>query len=1088
MIGARNRNASTHWRLIEMPPLVTRTKVILPRRRPDLLSRQRLVNQLYELLDYRLILVAAPAGYGKTSLLVDFAHQVEMPVCWFSLDALDQDPYRFINHFIAAIAEACPDFGEISQAVLNSTTTESFTPDNIIPTLVNDIYNHIHEHFLFILDDFHLVNESQPVVRFVNQFVHNTPETCHLVLASRSLNTLPDMPMLIARSLVGGLSFEELAFSPGEIQSLVLKNYQVTLSEPIAEQLAVETEGWITGLLLSAQSMWQNVAKPMQAARLSGIDVFDYLAQQVLEQQPEHIREFLLRSSLLEEFDDELCAQVFGQDRDWEALIDTIRQNNLFVLPVGDQGRWIRYHHLFRDFLQKRLGQSQPAQKERILQRLAGVYAQRQEWEQAYQAYQRLGDDPGAAELVEQAGPHFLRSSRIATLLDWIKNLPGDLREQKPELLSLLGAAEIMLNQVEQGRAHLEQAVDDLQRRGDEKKLALTLLRLATAHYFSGAFAQGLATGRRALEISKQENGLEDLQAEALKVIGQNLVAIGRVDEAIDNLTGALDRYQRLGYANNVAKTSLDLGLAFVNAGRYPQAHAAYQQALHLAESSGDVFEQATLLNNMAVLYHLQGEYSKAGAVFEEALQLTEKTGYSHLRPYILTSIADLYTELAADEPAQSAYQAARTVARMNADRFLLTYLDIAQASQARRHRQLAKSEELLASAQERAQKSSSDHLHALWLQEAGQLALAQNQLEQAVEVFSESAQRFRTGGLKVEAARTFLHLGYAHYLLNHLQASRQALQVAFQLASGLDSHNVLVISAQPAQEMLTAFQDDPDLGTEAAFLLNQVDQFQTRLPSLRRKVRPFASAVPFTPPQLTIKALGGMQVWLDGREISVPEWQNQRKVRELFFYILAHPAGASKENLGTVFWPDSSSAQLKLQFKNTIYRMRYALGQDVIQFENNRYSFNRSLDYDYDVESFRNSLEKNGGNQAQQMEGYRAALAIYKHPYLPEVEGVWVLPIREQLWRQYARTALQLSRYYLEAGKYEQSLEVANQILEKDACHEEAHRLAMRAYAAKGNQAGLKRHYQRCREALARELQAKPSPQTERLYQMLLR
>jgi LuxR family maltose regulon positive regulatory protein len=1067
---------------------VTRTKVLLPRRRPELLSRQRLLDQLYELLDFKLILVAAPAGYGKTSLLVDFAHQVDMPVCWFSLDPLDRDPYRFISHFIAAIAEACPEFGKISQAALNSVATDSFAPESFIASLVNDIYDNIHEHFLFILDDFHLVNDSEPVVNFVNQFTHTAPDNCHLALSSRSLPTLPDMPILITRALVGGLSFEELAFSAKEIQSLALKNYQVTLSDQIAEQLAYQTEGWITGLLLSAQSMWRNMAKPLQAARVSGIGIFDYLAQQVLEQQPTHIREFLLRSSLLEEYDDELCTQVFGKDQDWYTLIDTIRQNNLFVLPVGDQGHWVRYHHLFRDFLQARLAHTLPAEKTHILQRLGAVYAKRQEWEKAYQTYQRLEDNHSAAELIEKAGPHFLRGGRIATLLDWIEALPGDLLKQEPGLVSLLGAAEIMLGHVEMGKGHLVQAVGVLQSQADTQRLALTLVRLATAHYFSGDFAQALATGRQALEISQQEPGLEDLQAEALKVIGQNLVAIGQVDEAIDNLTRALERYQRLGYTSNVAKTSLDLGLAFVSAGGYNQAHKAYQQALRMAETLGDVFEQATLLNNMAVLHHLTGDYPQAGSTFEEALQLTEKTGYTRVRPYILAGIGDLYADLAAQEPAQSAYQKARQAAGMNQDRFLLTYLDIAQAAQERRYGRLARSKELLSAAEERVHKSSSEYLRALWLQETGQTALVENQPERAVEAFLESAQCFRKGGQKVEAARAFLQLAYAHYLQDHTNASRQALQKAFQLSSGLESRHILVVSSQPAQEMLADFREDPDLGTDAALLLNQIEQFQARIPTLRREVRPFTSAVPFSPPQLTVKALGRMEVRLDGREVSIPEWQNQRKVRELFFYILAHPDGASKETLGTVFWPDSSPSKLKLQFKNTVYRMRYALGQEVINFENNRYTFNRSLDYDYDIESFCNLLENNWENEQQQMEDYRAALTIYVHPYLPEVEGVWALPIREQLWRQYTRAALSLARHHLEAAEYDQSLDISNQILEKDTCYEEAHRLAMRAYAAKGNQAGLKRQYKRCREALARELQAKPSPQTETLYQTLLR
>ena len=226
---------------------LTRTKIVLPRRRADLLTRQRLLDLLFELLDHRLIIIAAPAGYGKTSLLLDLADRIEWAVCWYALDELDQDPQRLIAHFIASLAHRFPGFGKRATAILRSTASTSLNSDRFMATLVNEISEHIPEHFVLILDDYHLASDSEAIDGFLNRFVQEVDETCHTVVSSRTLLTLPDLPLMVARSQVGGLGFEELAFRYDEIQALVLQNYHLTIPESEAVELTRETEGWITG-------------------------------------------------------------------------------------------------------------------------------------------------------------------------------------------------------------------------------------------------------------------------------------------------------------------------------------------------------------------------------------------------------------------------------------------------------------------------------------------------------------------------------------------------------------------------------------------------------------------------------------------------------------------------------------------------------------------------------------------------------------------------------------------------------------------------------------------------------------------------
>ncbi|MBA4384020.1 MAG: hypothetical protein C0410_04735, partial [Anaerolinea sp.] len=292
---------------------VVRTKIIIPRRRTEILSRPRLLSILENVLDLKLLILAAPAGYGKTSLLIDFTYHTQLPVCWFAIDSLDADPQRFIAHFITAIANRFPTFGEASFSALSNLNQDSLNLDPVISAIINDAYEHITEHFVFVLDDYHYVRDNKPIDEFINRITLEVSENCHLVIASRTLLTLPDLTLLVARSQVGGLSYEELAFLPEEIKQLFSVNYHQSITEKAATDMVEQTEGWITGLLLTAQLSPKETSNRLRLARVSGIGLYEYLAQQVLEQQSDEFRLFLKRTSLLEEFDAVLCNQIFSQ-------------------------------------------------------------------------------------------------------------------------------------------------------------------------------------------------------------------------------------------------------------------------------------------------------------------------------------------------------------------------------------------------------------------------------------------------------------------------------------------------------------------------------------------------------------------------------------------------------------------------------------------------------------------------------------------------------------------------------------------------------------------------------------------------------
>jgi LuxR family transcriptional regulator, maltose regulon positive regulatory protein len=232
------------------------TKIVQPSRSRLLLHRSRLVDFLHQQIYRKLIILSGSAGYGKTALLVDFAHETNLPVCWYSLDASDRDPQVFLEYLIAAIYRRFPDVGARAQAVRSSgagsgdcnAVTEVTL---VIGALITEIQENISDPFVIILDDYHTVAESEAINHIIDTLLLLLPEKAHLILSSRTLPAGLALTRLAVRQEVAGLGVSELQFTAEEIRILLSQNYQIELSSEQATEIAERSEGWIAGILLT---------------------------------------------------------------------------------------------------------------------------------------------------------------------------------------------------------------------------------------------------------------------------------------------------------------------------------------------------------------------------------------------------------------------------------------------------------------------------------------------------------------------------------------------------------------------------------------------------------------------------------------------------------------------------------------------------------------------------------------------------------------------------------------------------------------------------------------------------------------------
>ena len=360
------------------------TKLNVPGLRPDLVPRPRLAQRLDEGRGQGLVLVCAPAGYGKTVLLAEWVRRGQHPVAWLSLDGGDNDPARFWRHTVAALDRVRPGIGERIGPLPGPPAPPSFEP--LVTALINEVAGQPDaDEVLLALDDYHVIS-SRLVHASLAFLLEHRPPGLHLALTSRS-----DPPLALARLRARGqlteLRAAELRFTPEEaaamLQQVAAAPGAVRLDGPLPDAvtaaLAARTEGWAAGLQLAGLSLRGQADVDGFVAAFTGSHryVLDYLAEEVLERQPGRVREFLLETSVLERLSGELCDAVTGRPGSQE-LLDQAERAGLFVVPLDEARGWWRYRHLFADLLRARLQAEQPGRVSGLHRNAAAWYAERE--------------------------------------------------------------------------------------------------------------------------------------------------------------------------------------------------------------------------------------------------------------------------------------------------------------------------------------------------------------------------------------------------------------------------------------------------------------------------------------------------------------------------------------------------------------------------------------------------------------------------------------------------------------------------------------------------------------------------------------
>ncbi len=574
------------------------TKLYAPSSRPSLVARPHLIDRLNDGLDGKLTLIAAPAGFGKTTLVGEWLATCQQPSAWYSLDEGDGDLVRFLSYLIAAFQTVSPSIGQETIARLQSPQTPPI--ESILTILLNELATIPNSHIL-VLDDYHVL-DAQPIDHAVTFLLDHLPPQMHVIITTREDPPLP-LARYRVRSQLTEIRATDLRFTPAEAAKFFNEVMGLDLSAEEIADLETRTEGWIAGLQMAALAMQglsqqgrANTASFIQAFTGSHRFVLDYLVEEVLQNQPEHVRSFLMQTAILGRLNGPLCESVTGSE-DGRGMLERLERGNLFVVPLDDQRHWFRYHHLFTDVLRARLSDEQPHQVPVLHRRASEWCEQNGLLADAIQHALAAEDFERAADLIELARPLLEKGTRDTITRSWVEHLPEPIVHARPALnlgyaWALLDAGDL---EAAKGRLQdVEQTLTAVDGTNtvvtDEAQYRAIPASLATAWVY---YAQ--ATGDIEGTINYAEQALvalpEDaytLRAQITGLLGLTHWATGDLDKAQHALQDAASFVHHAGNTLDTIPGAFVVADILMTRGQLHAARQTYEDALHLAAEHGE--------------------------------------------------------------------------------------------------------------------------------------------------------------------------------------------------------------------------------------------------------------------------------------------------------------------------------------------------------------------------------------------------------------------------------------------------------------------------------------------------------------------
>lgn len=1077
--------------------LLLHAKLAPPRLHRRLLVRPALQARLCEALDYRVTLVQAGTGYGKTTALVALADG-DLPLLWYSVGESDTDPQIFLSYLIAACTTGLPGLSDMSAALLHEHQGEGGSAIwvRVLDSLLSAVGDALSGPTILVLDDYHFVAGVSEIKALTERLITNAPHDLCIILSSRYPIAGGELLRWRARGEVLEFGRENLAFSTDEITALFRNVYGMDLTSRDVSTLALQTEGWPIALQMIWQGLRSGIARSLTELLsdrpASPAAFFDYLANDVLSRQPAELAAFMRETSLLRELTPAACDAV-RQTNNSAALLDQLRERDLFVIELDVNQ--LRYHHLFHEFLRQQGANDFALDSRR--RRAARFFASQGDEEEAIYHWLAARDYTSAAAAISRAGEAALRTGRLDTLANWIDALPPHVLTSSPRLISYLGDFYRLRSRFDEALSWYVQAEAACREHRDHAGVSRALRGQALVYIDQVRPAQAENLLQEALRLS---DGLEDRQARArlLDLLAENKLNMGKPTEA-EALRVEARTLREEGPVEDLLSVRVKL-----RTGRLAEARSILEEWVEDERQTSERGQNHMPRGNretvlvLSLIHSFCGEAERAVECAQMGISTGERLGSPFITAVAQIRLAHAWQLRAAGSPSRdesvTIYQRAIALGDSLAVRRIR-----AEASWGLT-RAYGFSGDLEAAA--RAAREGAEVSHWAgdeWIAAMIQLTLGASYvlaerpadglaiLERALDLLRECGDSFGRA-----AARLWMALAH-----NDMHQDQYAAACMENLLGLCTAHGYDFLLTRPG------FLGPPDPRRTVPLLLAaRAHGVHSEYVSRQLATLGLANLQAHPGYQLRVQTLGDFRVWRGTHEVEARAWQRD-KARQLFQLLITNRGRwIQRDEVVDVLWPYLSTEAAYRDFKVALNALGKALEPTrvndapctYIVRDVNAYRLRPEADLWLDSAAFTNACAEgtswiDADRHERGIAVLRRAIELYVGDYLPDAAYEdWATGERERLRSIFLHAADQLAGALVETGEDDEALEVCRRILAHDSCWERAYRIQMLIHTRQGNRPQALRCYQRCVETLDAELGITPTRSTRELYERIRR
>jgi LuxR family transcriptional regulator, maltose regulon positive regulatory protein len=1101
-------------------------KVVSPRLPQTILHRKSLIEKLNATLGgwefetkediphYKLVLLCAPAGYGKTTLLADFARHTSIPCCWYFLDPIDADKITFLEFLLASIRYRFPHFGVTLDPLLaRAISTDINHPadphlfNTFIDALVDAVAIEITERFALILCNYHEVNNCLSVNDLVNQLLRKIPPQCVLIIESRAVPSLEFASLQVNREIIGWDS-SILRFTVQEISELAILQNMTPLSETEAEQLAVSFDGWIAGILLGTHLSDVNFLhkgiSPPQTQKTTALPMdrqhlFAYLVNEVFGREPE-MYTFLKEVALLEHMDPSLCSRLLDAPDAGERLA-YLEQRGMFVTR-SSAGAQIIYtcHPILRELLRNELRYQSPERFTILHQRAADLFHELQDYDQAIYHAHAISADDMIARLIIEANTHMLSQGYTATLTRWIDMLPKATQERYPEILLISATLYLIIGEHAHAIPLLDMASQAITGNPqvvgihDLSKLQpyITVIR-SKALFQQGVYQEAQESCLQVLAHLPENETV--LRVETYTRLGMCANLLGDFASGITHLQKALQLWGRHSTGQQVADIHSALASTYNQIGNFALAEHHLTRAINCCDQLNDEHGKVNNLIRMGLIKKNQGALEEAEVLLTQALTTATELRFERGMAYALVNLGELYQDQELYKQSLTATEDGLALARHVKDQYLIngslctlamTYLLMKDASTAM----------LLVSEVDppTISENSIGYEHVVRELTYGMILLYQNAYNDACICLTSIEPAVKKPGFIREQVRVTLCIAACRLAQGQIpEVIRRLKEIAQLLVSRSDYKRLIDIELHRLPALQHFVRIQPEVAQLRELLQLDPEILEATDPSLSMLPTSTSILLVADYPRLKIQALGEPLVIINNKPIT--HWRMRRSL-EVFLFLLDQGHSMSKEQIMTVLWSQVSE-KTNPTFHSIIYHLRKTIGESCIVSHAGIYTLNLASLYGddvwYDVAAFEKYYTQakhalTSGDDIVAKKIFLAMVDLYQGKYVQSFYSNWCILRRDELQRAYLDARSQLAQIAWRHEQFDESANHWQKILAVDNCLEEAHYGLMRYYLRQGKRGLALRQYHRCAEILHQELAIAPGLTIQNLYQRLVR